>query len=91
MKYFFEGFKNDGFSYTKKSKKGMIAYPCMIVIHPFSYVASAWVGINNPGRVTSEVSPLTADFVETNLKWMDGTGITFYDGLTISGLRRNIK
>ena len=41
----------------------------------------------NPGYVTSETKGLlTAEFIEAHFEWLDGTNVTYYNGLQMKGL-----
>ena len=48
----------------------------------------AWIGMINPEYVTSETKGLlTPEFIEAHFEWLDGTNVTYYNGLHMKGLQ----
>ena len=48
----------------------------------------AWIGMINPEYVTSDKGGLlTAEFIEAHFEWLDGTNVTYYNGLHMKGLQ----
>ena len=45
----------------------------------------------NPEYVTSETKNLlTAEFIEAHFEWLDGTNVTYYNGLQMKGLEPEV-